>query len=192
MTANCILSMVLVTLASCGKVEQTKGIVPSQAKQPASEIDTLPSSSQDGVKTSTKQSSEEPVDGNAINLVKLTLGIQQIRGNDGQICISVFDGPEGWPFSAEKAIFESCIGTSVAQQNFELALLPNKKYAIAIFHDANSNGDLDRAPGIGIPLEGFGFSSNPPLKIGAPSFDEVAISLGEQSTSANIKLLYLL
>ena len=50
----------------------------------------------------------------------------------------------------------------------QFAGLPSGDYAIALFHDENANGRLDRVAGI--PTEGVGFSNNPQLLFGPPRF----------------------
>jgi uncharacterized protein (DUF2141 family) len=127
-----------------------------------------------------------------VNLVKVSIDITQKRNTSGNICLSVFNKAQGWPDSAEAAIIKKCFPANSDPSSLSIAVEPNSQIAIAIFHDENLNGDLDKAPGIGIPKEGFGFSTNPPLKIGAPSFDEVALSIGETEVSTQINLTYLL
>jgi len=63
-------------------------------------------------------------------------------------------------------------------------------YAIAIFHDANSNRKLDTF--MGIPKEGFGFSRNPTIRFGAPRFDIVSIKIGPGFARTSVHLQYLL
>ena len=46
------------------------------------------------------------------------------------------------------------------------------EYAIKIFHDENSNGELDTAM-FGIPKEAYGFSNNARSKFGPPAYSEV-------------------
>jgi len=127
-----------------------------------------------------------------IALVKVTLNITKTRNSTGNICLSVFNKAEGWPSSADAAIIKRCVPAVVDSQLIDLGLPANGRYAIAVFHDENTNGDIDKTGGLGIPKEGFGFSSNPPLKIGAPSFDEVAISVGTTELTTEINLKYLL
>lgn len=191
MMIPCIIGMVLATLAGCGELNQSRNVVPTETAQNTTADSTTPSTSL----PSAKKTTLEPIDNKQsqnVNLVNLKIEINKIRRVEGQLCISIFDSADGWPFSAEKATLERCIPVVDGVQNFEIPLEPNKQYAIAVFHDANSNGDLDKAPGIGIPLEGFGFSTNPPLKIGAPAFEEVAIKVGDNNATTLINLLYLL
>ncbi len=142
-------------------------------------------------KTGPVASPREP-DDKDVNLVKVSIEITQKRNLSGNICLSVFNKAAGWPDSADAAIIKKCFSASIEPTLLNIAVEPNSQIAIAIFHDENGNGDLDKTPGIGIPKEGFGFSSNPPLKIGAPSFEEVAISVGDSELSTQIKLTYLL
>ncbi|MBX3562412.1 MAG: DUF2141 domain-containing protein [Sphingomonas sp.] len=63
-------------------------------------------------------------------------------------------------------------------------------YALAVIHDENSNGRLDRF--MAIPREGFGFSRNPGLRMGPPRFDEVRFEVTEGSVRQNVRLRYLI
>jgi uncharacterized protein (DUF2141 family) len=64
------------------------------------------------------------------------------------------------------------------------------RYALSIFHDANANGKLDML--MGIPKEGFGFSRNPKVRFGAPTFDQVFIQLDSSVTREVIRMQYIL
>lgn len=65
------------------------------------------------------------------------------------------------------------------------------RVAIAVFHDANSNGRLDKGL-LGIPREGFGFSANPQIWRGAPKFDDCLVIVGADRPSIVIDMKYLL
>ncbi|NJN30861.1 MAG: DUF2141 domain-containing protein [Synechococcales cyanobacterium RM1_1_8] len=62
-------------------------------------------------------------------------------------------------------------------------------YAVAAFHDANGDGLLNRGL-MGIPREGFGFSNNPKILVGAPSFKKAAIALTQTQLAIQIQLKY--
>ena len=63
-------------------------------------------------------------------------------------------------------------------------------YAIAIIHDENRNGRLDTFAGI--PREGVGFSRNPVLRFGAPSFRSASFTIGGAPVAQDIHLKYFL
>lgn len=50
-------------------------------------------------------------------------------------------------------------------------------YAIAFYHDADDDGEMDRGV-FGVPTEGYGFSRNVGGGLSAPSFREAAIEVG--------------
>ncbi len=59
-----------------------------------------------------------------------------------------------------------------------------KKFAIAVFHDENSDSMLNRNA-IGIPLERYGFSNDARGTLGPPTFDEAVM---ERPASGQIQL----
>ncbi|KER37180.1 hypothetical protein AL00_06575 [Sphingobium indicum F2] len=63
-------------------------------------------------------------------------------------------------------------------------------YAIAIIHDENGNGKLDRLAGI--PREGVGFSRNPAIRFGAPSFRSAQFAVTGAAVRQDIKVKYFL
>ncbi len=68
--------------------------------------------------------------------------------------------------------------------------LPSGAYALALIHDENGNGKLDTM--MGIPKEGFGFSKNPAIRFGPPSFKsaQVVITSGQVAESVKVKYLF--
>ena len=79
---------------------------------------------------------------------------------------------------------------AAGKAHLHLDHVPPGRYAIAVFHDENSNRNLDKFAGI--PKEGFAFSRNPSIKFRAPRFEEVAIDLGPGANRARLKMHYLL
>lgn len=66
--------------------------------------------------------------------------------------------------------------------------IPDGIYAIALFHDENQNGKLDKNI-LGIPKEGFGFSNNPKATFSEPTFDEAKFVL-KNSKNLRIEVQY--
>lgn len=76
------------------------------------------------------------------------------------------------------------------QTHLRFDALPSGAYAVALFHDENRNGRLDTT--LGIPREGFGFSRNPPVRFGAPSFAAARFSVSSGETAQSVRVRYLL
>ena len=63
-------------------------------------------------------------------------------------------------------------------------------YAIAVVHDENGNGKLDKNS-VGVPSEGYGVSNNKTYALSAPKWDESSFALGAtESKALLVKLRY--
>jgi uncharacterized protein (DUF2141 family) len=72
----------------------------------------------------------------------------------------------------------------------EFTDVPPGTYAIALLHDENGNGRVDRV--LMVPREGYGFSRDAPVRMGPPSFDSAAFQVGTAAVSHSIRMRYLL
>ena len=61
-------------------------------------------------------------------------------------------------------------------------------YALSLIHDENANGKLDTS--MAIPSEGFGFSRNPKIMFGPPSFKAAAFVLAGAGKQT-VKMKYM-
>ena len=74
--------------------------------------------------------------------------------------------------------------------SIRLAGLGEGVYALSVLHDENGNGRLDRL--MAIPREGFGFSRNPRIRMGPPSFEEVRFTVAAGGVRQVVRMKYLL
>ena len=98
-----------------------------------------------------------------------------------------------------KALFPKCEddpaafkGSVAASKDAHILFsnVPPGDYALMVMHDENSNAKLDTM--LGIPREGVGFSRNPRLRFGAPSYDAVVFTVPAGESSTVVKLQYFL
>ncbi|PRX48015.1 Uncharacterized conserved protein, DUF2141 family [Salegentibacter salegens] len=98
--------------------------------------------------------------------------IQNISNNTGVIACAIFESGEGFPNKflkfAPKIMITQISGTDAS---FEFSDILPGKYAIAVIHDENRNGELDTNM-FGFPKEGYGFSSGAEVTLSAPSFSD--------------------
>lgn len=107
----------------------------------------------------------------------LTITVTGVTSSEGNISIGLYTSDEGFlkPDKIYKGVFvKSLKGTTKGV--FEN--LPSDTYAIAVFHDENSNEELD-TNFFGIPKEPLGFSIGKLKTFGPPSFEECSFSLNE-------------
>jgi uncharacterized protein (DUF2141 family) len=62
-------------------------------------------------------------------------------------------------------------------------------YAIAVLHDEDGDGDMDR-DFIGLPQEGYGFSSGARPGFGPPSFGDASFEHGESRSDVPVRARY--
>jgi uncharacterized protein (DUF2141 family) len=67
--------------------------------------------------------------------------------------------------------------------------VPYGKYAVAVIHDRNNDGILDKNF-IGIPTDGYGFSNNAMGSCGPPSFTDASFNVKENCTTQVIAMKY--
>lgn len=121
---------------------------------------------------------------------RLTVEIKGLKNQKGSLRLSLFSNEQGFPNRSDRAIAFRCVEAKEAPVSVTFDQLAPGRYAVAVIHDANNDGKLNTGI-LGIPKEGFGFSRNPRIGIGAPSFQDTAISVTGEST-IQIKLNYLL
>jgi uncharacterized protein (DUF2141 family) len=102
------------------------------------------------------------------NLVEVE--IVGLRSSQGQVLCSLFSSAQGFPGERDRA---SALARSTISDGRALCAFSGpvpSTYAVALFHDENANGKLDRGF-LGIPLEGVGASNDAPARFGPPEFD---------------------
>jgi len=124
----------------------------------------------------------------------LTIEVEGVRNQDGQICATLFDKNNSQGFPSEQTPHSQCVKVEITKtpqpQKLTFKNLEPGTYAVALFHDANNNSNLDTGA-FRAPTEGFGFSRNPLVLTGPPKFDDSAVEVSKTNTDIKIKLQYL-
>ena len=117
----------------------------------------------------------------------LTVEISEIQGNEGKISVGLYTNAENFP-NAEKTYKGQMVEVTGEKAVATFKDIPAGTYGVAVFHDANSNGELDKNF-FGIPKEGYAFSNNVFGTFGPPDFEEVTFKLDGDKT-VEIKMGY--
>lgn len=106
---------------------------------------------------------------------KIEIRIINLAGLEGQVSIGLFSNPESFPEKedGQLGVFLE-IQDSVVQYTFKN--LNNGIYAIAVFHDENSNNEFDKSF-LGWPIEDYIFSNYAKGTFGPPSFEDASFEL---------------
>jgi uncharacterized protein (DUF2141 family) len=121
----------------------------------------------------------------------LTVHVRGARNGKGEIKAALFNGAEGFPNDASKAVQTQSadIDPQTSSAQIVFTNVPDGVYAISVFHDENMNQKLDKTF-VGVPKEGYGASNDPKKKMGPPNFAETKFQLKGTQQSLEIKLMY--
>ena len=108
----------------------------------------------------------------------LTVNISGIESINGSVYIAVFSDSDSFPIFGKQWRGES-ISVTNKSMSYTFKNIPHDTYALAVFHDENNNGVLDKNA-LGIPLEPYGFSRNARARFSAPPFEDAQFELKEK------------
>jgi len=98
----------------------------------------------------------------------ITLEINSIDTDDGQMRIGLYDSEDNWLKKPLKGITGKIVdGTCKAS----FSNIPDGTYAISVFHDENNDGKLE-TNFLGIPSEDTGSSNDSPSRFGPPKWED--------------------
>jgi uncharacterized protein (DUF2141 family) len=87
----------------------------------------------------------------------------------GSVIITVFSGPDGFPQESKLAFASHSWKVDKTDMTVEISGMKPNNYAVAMFQDENDDHILNRHF-LGYPSELFGFSRDPKIYFGPPSF----------------------
>lgn len=115
--------------------------------------------------------------------------IEGLKETKGQICFSLFASSKGFPDNGDNTLQAKCVSVREESPTLIIDNLHLGTYALAVFHDVNGDGKLNRNF-LGIPKEGFGFSQNPEIQTSPPSFGDSAVLVTSAETNLQVQLRY--
>ena len=107
-----------------------------------------------------------------LNAGQIFIIVKNIEEKVGSIHFALYDDPYFFPENDGKKIGFKKDAKEVFEQGVLIKDLKESHYAIAIYHDKNSNDQFDTF--FAIPQEKYGFSNNAPVFLGPPSFEEAS------------------
>jgi len=111
-----------------------------------------------------------------------------LKKAEGDVYLALYNKSEHFPKKGDEHIYKGTVINVVDKKvTYTFKELPKGEYAVATYHDRNSNGQFD-FNFIGWPLEGYGFSTNYKPRFSAPDFEDVSFNL-EDNTLVEIKML---
>ncbi|WKD51147.1 DUF2141 domain-containing protein [Microbulbifer spongiae] len=120
----------------------------------------------------------------------LSIEVHNIRNNDAQLMVAVFDTQKAYDntdYSNAYASYTNRVHGAKLKVTFHN--IPAGDYVISLFHDENGNNEMNRNF-TNMPTEGYGISSAV-NKYDQPDFKRAAIKADSGSRLVSIKMLYV-
>jgi uncharacterized protein (DUF2141 family) len=122
------------------------------------------------------------------NLIHVEIG--GLRNDKGQVVCDLHSSADGFPKNGDKAVAHAKSPISSGHAVCDFPDVKEGTYAVAVFHDENSNGKLD-TNFMGIPREGVGASNNAKGHFGPPKFNAAAFRYSSGRLELKITVTYL-
>ncbi len=109
---------------------------------------------------------------------ELTIYLPNLDCKDGSVMIAIYAPADNF-LSDEASTTLRIPCDEVNEKKVSLKLTIGTAYAVAVYHDKNDNLQLDKNF-FRYPSEPFGFSNNPGILTGAPSFDDTKFAFDQE------------
>lgn len=114
----------------------------------------------------------------------LAIRIDDVKTTQGQLMVALYSSADGFLKDSVRA---SAAPATAGSTTVVFKDLPAGDYGIALYHDANGNGKMDRNA-MGLPVEDYAFSNNAIGNMGPPSFDQAKFALPQGGTTVTVSL----
>jgi uncharacterized protein (DUF2141 family) len=111
------------------------------------------------------------------------IGIHSLTGN---ILIGIYNNADVFPKEGH-TYTNAMVKITATEMSYSVSL-PAGTYAVALFHDENTDFELN-TNWFGVPVEGYGFSNNATGTFGPASYDDAKFTLSKD-TSISITIDY--
>ncbi|MGB3799951.1 MAG: DUF2141 domain-containing protein [Lewinella sp.] len=114
-----------------------------------------------------------PAAGAAAEVATLELRIENIASHQGTIWVGIYESEDDFLNRERARLIHRSVRHMGSTQVLIDGLTINKRYAVAVFHDVNDNGDLD-TNWLGLPAEPYALSRPLQSWFRAPRFEEMS------------------
>lgn len=119
----------------------------------------------------------------------INITVDRVRNNRGLITATLYPNDPKRFLVKNGSLYVASTPAAIGQTRFCLFVPHPGTYAIAIYHDEDSSGTINRGGLFGIPSEAVGFSNNPTIFLGPPSLRSVLVRVehANQAITINVR-----
>ncbi|MCD4812834.1 DUF2141 domain-containing protein [bacterium] len=120
----------------------------------------------------------------------LIVQIKQLRNDRGNLKVSIFNKPDGFPVGGKNALRNLIVPITPTQTEAVFENLPLDSYAVSIWHDENKDNKIN-TNWIGMPKEGLGVSRDAKGSFGPPKYHDARFDFNTKKMIILINTTYL-
>ena len=122
--------------------------------------------------------------------ISVSIEIEGLRSAHGQVLACLTADPKSFPDCQKDPHALHVAAPAINGEAVQFRDVQPGRYAVALFHDENGNGRMDKM--LMVPREGYGFSRDAPLQFGPPKFGAASFPVGAATVRTAIHVRYLL
>lgn len=116
----------------------------------------------------------------------VTVEVGDLETAEGQVIFMLFDQAEGFPREPNKALKSGKVKAQGTTVTYTFEQVPYGNYAIAVFHDENGDGAIERNF-IGIPKERVAATNM--TGMGRPGFQKCSMTVNQPTVRYTLKFI---
>ena len=120
----------------------------------------------------------------------ISVDVQGLRSGHGRAICFLYASAAGFPQDAAAALRKVTAPISANEATCRFSGVQPGAYAVAVVHDENNNGRLDRNF-MGIPTEGVGASNDPHSHFGPPKYQDARFRFDGRPSTLVVHVHYL-
>jgi len=120
---------------------------------------------------------------------RLYVDVYNVRAAEGLIAVTLYADDSSKFLARRGALYVGRVPARAPETSVCIYLPKTGTYAIAVYHDADSDRSFDRNA-VGLPKEGYGFSNNPAVLLGLPRFSSVRLSVPRDNMHTRVRMRY--
>ncbi|WP_336893805.1 DUF2141 domain-containing protein [Novosphingobium sp.] len=118
----------------------------------------------------------------------VTITVDRVRNSRGLVTATLYPDDAKRFLVKNGSLYVASTPATAGQTRFCLFVPRAGNYAVAIYHDEDSSGSINRGGLFGIPSEAVGFSNNPTILFGPPSLRSVLVKVERSNQALTINL----
>ncbi|WP_298192086.1 DUF2141 domain-containing protein [Novosphingobium sp.] len=118
----------------------------------------------------------------------INISVDRVRNSKGLITATLYPNDPKRFLVKNGSLYVASTPAAAGQTRFCLFVPHPGTYAIAIYHDEDSSGTINRGGLFGIPSEAVGFSNNPTIFLGPPSLRSTLVKVEHPNQSITINV----